>query len=378
MDQDFNRNKGKTLIAPIQWCFYIVKVGYATAALIILAHVIWYYAARSVLAFPPDIYLRNYIILPAIGLFAVTFFVDRLVRAPYPSLFLKEYLSLALFIVFSFYLCITHDIAKVLLGSFTLPIFSSALFADVRLTRRMFWLSCLAVLVLGVQLYLSEKLDSSMSMQIFVACFMYLCSFLLAKVLIRYGHDNLSALAYFDAQQRYMQEQLKLDPFTGLFNRKTFDTVLAKLIEECSTANKYLTLAMIDVDHFKSINDFYGHAVGDRVLLYLSQILKTVQAENINVFRMGGEEFAILFRDCDVEEAYRICEEIRGRMESASLNDIDKQTVTFSCGLVCKSPKNPDLAQLTEEADLALYAAKNNGRNQVMIYNQSMQYSNQN
>lgn len=377
MDKDFNRDIGKTFIEPIKWCRYIVNIGYVTVILIILAHVIWYFAARSVLVYPPDIYLRNYIILPAIGLFALTFIVDLFVRSPRFSLLWKEYLSLYLFIIFSLYLCLTHEIARVLLASFILPIFASTVFSNVKMTRWMFWMSSLAALLFGSYIYFAGNLDSSMLMQIFVACFMFLCSYLLAKVLIRYGHDNLSVLLYFDNQKRYMQEQLKLDPFTGLYNRKTFDDYLAKLMIECESTNKCISLAMIDVDHFKRVNDLYGHAVGDRVLLYLSQILKNIQAENIHVFRMGGEEFAILFRDCDVEEAYRICEDLRTRMESASLYDIDNRSVTFSCGLVCMDPKHISLETFIKAADSSLYAAKKNGRNQVVINNDSLQCINQ-
>lgn len=368
MDKDFNCDRDKTYIEPIKWCRYIVNVGYATAALIILAHVIWYFAARSVLAWSPNIYLWNYIILPAIGLFAVNLLVDLSVRSPRVSLIMKEFLSLSLFIIFSFYLCFTHDIAKILLGSFILPIFVSTIFSNVKITRWMFLMSSLAVLLIGVKMYFAMKFDSSMLMQIFVACFMFLCSYLLAKILIRHGNDNLTTLLNFDTRQRYMQEQLKLDPFTGLFNRKTFDDYLPRLMEECKSANKYLSMAMIDVDHFKCVNDLYGHAVGDQVLLRLSHILKEIQAGNIHVFRMGGEEFAVLFKDCGAEEAYRICEDMRTRMESASLRNIDKRRVTFSCGLVCMNPSNTAPEAFTKAADSALYLAKNKGRNNTVIY----------
>jgi diguanylate cyclase (GGDEF)-like protein len=201
---------------------------------------------------------------------------------------------------------------------------------------------------------------------------MFLCSYLLSRVLIRHGHDNFTELIYLDKQQRYMQEQLKLDLFTGLFNRRTFDDYLSKLMKECRSANKCLSLAMIDVDHFKSVNDLYGHAVGDRVLIYLAQKLKNIQADNIHAFRLGGDEFAVLFKDCTVEEAYHICDGLRTLMESASLQDIDKKTVTISCGLVGMIPKHTNLDVFTKAADAALYAAKNYDRNQVVIYNDSI------
>jgi diguanylate cyclase (GGDEF)-like protein len=300
------------------------------------------------------------------------------VRSPRLPLVAKEHLSLSLFIIFSYYLCLTHDIARVLLGSFMLPIFVSTIFSNVKITRWMFILSCIALLLLGVKGYLTGKLDSILGMQLFVGGFIFLSSYLLANVLIRYGSNNLAALRYSDHQQRYMQEQLRLDPFTGLLNRKTFDDDLNKLMGECEISGKCLSLAMIDVDHFKSVNDRYGHAVGDGVLLYLAQILKSIEAENIHAFRMGGEEFAILFRDCDEEEAYKVCSELRTRMESASLRDIDESCVTFSCGLVCSETNHTNSEALTIAADSALYAAKNNGRNQVVIYNGSMQCANQN
>lgn len=372
MELDFNRVGGKAFMQPIKWCRYIVHVGYITSALMILAHVIWYFAARNVLAWPPNIYLRNYIILPAIGFFMLNWLVDLCIRCPCFSLFQKEFLSLALFVIFSLYLSMTHDIAKVLLGSFILPIFVSTIFADVRITRRIFWMSIAALLWFGTSKYLSGTLDSNMVMQIFVACFMFLCSYLLAKILICNGNDNLAALMNSDYQQRYMQEQLKLDPFTGLLNRKTFDADLTKFMEECSAHSKPLALAMIDIDHFKCVNDLYGHTVGDQVLLYLANILKAIQADNIHAFRIGGEEFAILFLDCDAEEAYRICEGLRIGMESASLQEIEKSKVTFSCGIACKTPNNVSSKFFITAADSALYSAKNNGRNQVVIYHDSI------
>jgi len=230
MDKGIDCDRDEAYIEPIKLCSYIVNVGYATAALIILAHVIWYFAARSVLTRSPNIYLLNYIILPGTGLFALTFIADLFVRSPRFSLVVKEYLSLTLFVIFSFYLSLTHDIARVLLASFILPIFVSTIFLNVKITRWIFWISSLAVLLVGVRIYFLGKLDNIMLMQIFVVCFMFLCSYLLAKILIRNGHDNLTTLMHFDDKQQNMQEQLKLDPFTGLNNKKTFDDYLPTFI----------------------------------------------------------------------------------------------------------------------------------------------------
>ena len=369
MDKGLDSDRDRTYIEPIKWCRYIVTTAYVTVALIILAHVIWYFAAQTILAHSSDVYLWDYIILPAIGLFSLTFLADLFVRSPRFSLVSKEYISLTLFIIFSFYLSLTHNIARVLLASFILPIFASTIFLNVKITRWIFWISSLAVLLVGVKIYLSGKLDSNMLMQIFVVCFMFLCSYLLAKVLILYGRDNLRTLMLFDNKQQNMQEQLKLDPFTGLNNRKTFDDYLPRLVEKCQNTQKSLSLAMIDIDHFKSVNDLCGHAMGDRVILYLSQTLKNIQNENIRAFRIGGDEYSMLFEGCSTEETYRICEAVRTQMESCPLRTANDERVTLSCGVVCTDPENADLEMLKNAADSALYAAKNNGRNQVVIYN---------
>lgn len=368
MDKGISGGVERSYIEPIKWCRYIVNTGYATAAIIILAQVIWYFAARNVLASPPDVYLRNYVVLPAIGLFALTLFADLFIRSPRFSLVSKEYMSLTVFIIFSSYLSLTHNIARVLLASFILPIFASTVFSNVKITRWTFWISSLAVLLVGVKIYFSGELDSSMLMQIFVVCFMFLCSYLLAKVLIQYGHDNLRALMFFDDKQQNMQEQLKLDPFTGLNNKKTFDDNLPTLMEECRKAQNFIALAAIDVDNFKVVNDLCGHPAGDRVLLYLSDTLKKIQTENIRAYRIGGDEFSLLLEGCNAEETYRLCEYLRTQMESCPLRTADENIVTLSCGAVCIKPNNVDLEMFIKAADSALYAAKNSGRNRVVIY----------
>lgn len=177
-----------------KWCRYIVNAGHVTAAFIILAHVIWYFAARSVLAWPPDVYLRNYIILLAAGFFVINSLVDICVRSARFPLSTKEYLSLSLFVIFSLYLSLTHDIAKVLLCSYILPIFASTIFCNVKLSRRIFFMSVIAVLLPAVKKYFEGDLDSDLLMEVFVASFMFLCSYILAKILIQYSQDNLAAL----------------------------------------------------------------------------------------------------------------------------------------------------------------------------------------
>ena len=108
--------------------------------------------------------------------------------------------------------------------------------------------------------------------------------------------------------------------------------------------------------------------VKDRVLLHLAQILKSNGNEDINAFRIRGEEFAILFRGYCVKEAYKPCEGMWSVMESSSPNQIDKNIITFSCGLACLDLRRTGSDELLKAADVGLYEAKNHGRNRIVIY----------
>ena len=368
--------QARTFDKPIQWCEYIIKAGYATVAVIALAHIVWYFAAREILAHSPEVYLRDYIVLPTIGLLALTLIADFFVRSHRMPLLLKEYTVLILFILFSFYLCLTHKIATVLFGSFVLPVFTSTIFSNIKMTRRIFGISNLALLISGTKMYFTYKFDNGIPMEVFVAWDMLLCSYLLAKALIRYGQDNLLTLMHSYQHQKSIQEQLKLDLYTGLYNKKTFDDCLPGFIEECRGQKTSLSLAIFDVDHFKQVNDVYGHVVGDRVLIHLSQILKNNKSENIIAFRIGGEEFAVLFKDYCAKDAYKICDSMRSSMESSSLHEVDKKRITISGGLACMGSCT-SAEKLFKAADSALYEAKNNGRNQVIIYEEPIRGTNQ-
>jgi len=177
-----------------KWCCYIVKAGHITAVLIILAQVNWLIFASNVIRSPLDAYLQYFIIAPAIGLFVINLFASVYVRSPCHPLLAKEYISLSLFMVYSLYLTLTHNHAIVLLCSYILPIFASTIFSNVKLTRRIFLTSMGAVLLPGVKWFFSHILVSDMLMQIFTSCFMFVCAYLLAKLLIQYGQNNLAVV----------------------------------------------------------------------------------------------------------------------------------------------------------------------------------------
>jgi len=185
----------------------------------------------------------------------------------------------------------------------------------------------------------------------------------LAEMLISRTFEKLIAA-------KSMLEQLtKTDALTGLFNRRHFDEVLPLQISTANRSKELLALAIIDIDHFKSYNDTYGHPAGDVALVALADLLR-IQMKRCNdaVFRLGGEEFALLYQAKDETSAVKLIEDIREAVESLDKYcEIEKQ-ITISAGLLLINAKqNFTVEQAYELADQSLYHAKNSGRNKVVI-----------
>lgn len=168
-------------------------------------------------------------------------------------------------------------------------------------------------------------------------------------------------------------ERLKLeantDYLTGLRNTRDFDTILSSLVSSSEDNDYKISLLLIDLDHFKNVNDTYGHSSGDEVLRQFSQILhKSVRNFDV-VARVGGEEFCILLYDCGKEKAYEIAERIRKSVETNIfwLPSGDNINITISVGIASYPDTIHNLERLRESADIQLYKAKNEGRNMTFI-----------
>ena len=151
------------------------------------------------------------------------------------------------------------------------------------------------------------------------------------------------------------------DPLTGLFNRIYFYEMLAYEVMRARRYQASLSLIMIDVDDFKAVNDTWGHLEGDKVLVELSDILKShVRAADI-ICRWGGEEFAIILPETDADGAYKLSERIRKAIES--MHSSNKVTI---CAGVSAIKDEMDIDRLIASADKALYQAKRNKNSVVM------------
>lgn len=160
----------------------------------------------------------------------------------------------------------------------------------------------------------------------------------------------------------YYMDQSTIDPLTNLTNRRTLDAVLEKLVDN----NTSFAVAMLDIDHFKRVNDTYGHGVGDQVLQFLAQEMKVGTRQQDICCRFGGEEFTIILPETTDEIAYSVIEQLRQSIEGKVSPSGEK--ITFSAGIAVYPTDANTSEDLLSLADQALYKAKKNGRNQVIIY----------
>jgi diguanylate cyclase (GGDEF)-like protein len=158
------------------------------------------------------------------------------------------------------------------------------------------------------------------------------------------------------------------DYLTGLYNRRYFFDSMQEYVEDVKESGEKFAVAMIDIDHFKKVNDTYGHDVGDKVIVTLADILRSSTNPQDVVARFGGEEFCIVLKNINRYSALDILERIRQTVESYSVDIGKEQFVNFtiSIGAVIHREED-DLEESINEADMCLYKAKNNGRNQVVF-----------
>lgn len=159
------------------------------------------------------------------------------------------------------------------------------------------------------------------------------------------------------------------DGLTKLFNRNHWEHCLQAEYKRWSRSHHASSLVMLDIDHFKNVNDSYGHMVGDEVIRHLSDLIRSHVRETDISGRYGGEEFAILLSDTDLSNAKIFAERLRKEVASAVVrhNDIDIQ-YTISIGIAEVEKTITNYEAWIECADAALYRAKESGRNQVSLY----------
>jgi len=202
------------------------------------------------------------------------------------------------------------------------------------------------------------------------------------------AHDNLPvekediSIKEFDLLAHTMNEQLEKrlelqhkleqlaqkDPLTDLYNRRRMDELLNLEISRVKRNNNQFSLVLCDIDHFKQVNDTYGHETGDKVIIAVADILKQSLRQQDFVCRWGGEEFLIALPDTNINQAVTVAEKIRASCERCIVSNSNNNvnfTLTFGIDVF---DNTKDIKATIAAADTALYEGKQTGRNMVVCY----------
>ncbi|WP_458727005.1 GGDEF domain-containing protein, partial [Alteromonas macleodii] len=208
--------------------------------------------------------------------------------------------------------------------------------------------------------------------------FLFFCFVIYALYKVRFHHLKKSEMILkqrVDEQTRSLELQTKRfefqathDDLTGIANRRAFDRWLVQYFEEAKAKQSPLCLAVIDIDHFKQVNDQYSHLVGDKVITEVARILNREVPHYAKCARWGGEEFTVLLPEYDLVNARVAMDHVRKIVAAHDFSFIAQTLkVTISIG-VASADGARDHDRMLTHADQALYTAKENGRNQVTIF----------
>ncbi|MBB5206988.1 GGDEF domain-containing protein [Chiayiivirga flava] len=185
------------------------------------------------------------------------------------------------------------------------------------------------------------------------------------------GESILKFISHASVEARYHEEVHQLashDSLTDFSNRRHFLELLEKEIARAEHQRRALSLAILDVDHFKRINDRHGHPGGDVVLRQIAALVRSQLRADELVGRIGGEEFAIVYPDADPAAVRIRCEALRETVARSSVSVGDSaMQMTVSIGIAHLGPACPDRSSLMRAADAALYRAKETGRNRICV-----------
>ena len=190
------------------------------------------------------------------------------------------------------------------------------------------------------------------------------------SVLLFYGIRGLAALfAQMEAQEKELQSQANEDFLTGAKTRRAFQAQANQEYNRSRRSGVPLTAVALDIDHFKTINDTYGHQVGDAALRHFSMLCAN-SIRDIDLFgRLGGEEFTILLPDTEETGAWQVAERIRVAVLESTLKLSNQESIQFtvSIGVATLQGADRGISDLLQRADQALYDSKRNGRNHITL-----------
>lgn len=252
------------------------------------------------------------------------------------------------------------------LTAFILPVLLSTLFAS---RKRMLISAAVSLCFMTVCSLRSFSLVPGhvyWRNNIAVSYLLFFASLILSDLMVTYIMEKKENLFSSYQTQLILDQKIKMDPLTNLYNQHTFFDKLNECVNKAEDSDEVFSIAILDIDDFKSINDTYGHSTGNQVLEGLSDMMGLVFSPSREfVARYGGEEFGIIFRNMSQEQAYERIEQLRRHFADNSFSRIGMKRITFSGG-IAEYQFGDESISIFNRADAALYEAKKRGKNQTI------------
>lgn len=350
-----------------KWRALIFKADMISVVAVFIIEVIMYFLLRSrdLILQPIPVYLARFLILPTIinitlltiGYICIDKYKDRL--------YILNYVPIVIMSLLCIVVSCTHYVFAATAAVYTIPVFVTVIFSDQKMTRIITAIGVIGVLLTAaVNLLLSESSDVYLIPEAIVALCILLTAHKFSQILISYQKEKNDALARGYQEQLRMEELLNYDQKTGIYGATAFSNSLSRTIDSCSGDS--LALAFLDIDDFKYVNDTYGHAAGDEVLVRLAAIIRERCGDRQLPGRFGGDEFAVLLAGGDVEAYCALLEEMQNVFQQQTY-DFTEQSITVSIGLAMLQ-EGWDADTILQKADEAMYRSKENGKNQLTVF----------
>lgn len=308
------------------------------------------------------VYLWRYVLVPTIADFSVIITGYVFLKKKSGSKFVNYVPTIQLAFI-CMVVAVVHYVFSVTLVIFIVPVFTTVIYSDKRLTNR---ISVLCHVFLAVSLihrkfsaFVLGK-DQVFYEEAFAAFVVLLCSSVICNCVIEFQEEKDRLIQRYYLDKLKMQDQLNKDQKTGLYGNTIFMNTLDNVI---ASADDQIALAVMDIDDFKKVNDSFGHLNGDHVITALAGIMKKRSGADRFMARFGGEEFVILFTGAEADYAALFLEDFRKEVEEQEYEFTDRP-ITVSIGLAFwKQGLTPE--DLFNKADEAMYQAKARGKNQI-------------
>ncbi|MEG2138300.1 MAG: GGDEF domain-containing protein [Oscillospiraceae bacterium] len=344
----------------------IMQVNLAAALAVFVLEIVLYLILQwqDLILQPLPIYFMRFLVLPTLCDAFIMVVGELAIRQVSPKSLLFRYVPVIQMSCMCAVIAATHYVFSVTLCLFCFPIFFTVLFGNRKMSLQIAGLN-LAFLffTLLTRYLLGHRQDNYLLTEGIVAAMIILGTGLVCQILIYCETAKNDAIEQAHKTQLEMQEQLNRDQKTGLYGSVALRNALRNAVRD--RREEPLVLALIDIDDFKRVNDCYGHAAGDKVIVRLAELMLKTSDGDVFPARFGGDEFAVIFRR-DVVQARTWLEDLRSRF-AAQTYDTVTDCVTVSVGIAVWDG-GQSAQTLFTNADAAMYASKLRGKNLVTRY----------